>query len=1620
MDLQADGNINVNNTITTNGGDFGGTGVDFTNAANINTGAGSFTSNISGNFTNSGTINTQTFLAVSGGDFTNSGTIDSSGFTSTSVGSFTNTVDGSIWTFGSGFSSTSTTSFFTNAGSIWTTGGSFTSSGTDFNHSGTIDTGTEVPPGGAIEVNHTGTANLEAVMESDGGLITGTVPTVNVNAVNGAILQNGLDIAGDGTTTAGGLVNVAAGDLAGQVTYDVTLTFDDYDSDVTLRGGDTVNPANTSITEGVKFVNTGDIIGPTFEYMRFTGVPAGKNTIFDTTDMTIDTINDFVMNDSIVDGQDTPGVGGIVGDGFAGDFTITNSQFTGIDGEVIDINPTSGTLSTVTFTGNTVDTSTGAVTFRNATSAAIGDSTFDGGGGVDLLTIGSVTVNNNNQFLNGASLFLSSVSSGLVNGNTFDSFAGGVGLLVQDSTLGEISTNTFSSNATGIVVDASTVSQITGNTFTDNTTGISALGDVNIGLMNCNLFTSGTTGISVDADATGTVTASNPASLWGNRYNDPTMTAVNNNSTNITVDARYSWWGDATGPSHDGVVAGAAIEGDVIFEPFYTNEELACAAGAGPVTVRRQTGNVDVVLTDTIANALLVAQAQAYDTGTHEIGLSGGTYDETLADVAYDFDIDDNVTLSGAWTLTDNISFHDDAETADLTLAWSSINGENTGGDHFGLTLNIKGATTVDVAEWTNVGSFITDAEGATNVFSNIITNGNTMIFNEPLILRDNVVLTDQGGGDVIFNDTVDSDGIDNWDLTVNTGGTTLWGGAVGGVSALGRLITGDTGQTQIAADITASGNTMLFNNPVVLTSDAVLTDQGGGNIFFNSTLDSAIGSSWGLTVNTGGSTRFGDAVGGATALGSLTTDAAGETYIAADINTSGGGMTFNDPVILQNDVILTGLNNGNITFNSTVDSVSELFFGLTAATGGDALFGGDVGGNQALTQLTVGAADITAADVLTHGAQSYSATTGGADLGQLESTQAGDITITANTIQLAGAESVGGTITLQPLSGGTLSVSDNDNLGGLEDGFTDIYIGRADLDGAIEVAAAGATFIDPAAIRGDTIDVNGTIVGGDDASITIEGSGDSTTLNADIITTGQNITINDSVSLGTPSTVTLDSTAGGTAADGADVSVTGEVSDSGGSTNLVMDAGTVGEITVNDVITVGSQTYIASVVNLEFHGISVPEVTPTVTLASQEGIIEFDTDTVVSSNGDHVSLGQNPGAVMPTQATIFRGQGDLTFDTNGGDFSMGQNNWLGLENGNLSINTGGGNASIGDLTANSIAVDLDGGSLTFLQRLGNNLPYDTGVALYAEGALQLSEVGSFSLGGAASTGLRLVSEDGPIDVPTGLRRQIFPRPPCTITFDIGDFARRDNIALICPPVRPSESVTDSIINTVTLIRREGRSKGRGGPEKIVAIEFIPDVDILTISQREMLSRMGIYAREFTPQEALTPEAKESLALLIERYLSDVPPGHVEQQMLAASDYKVAVVRMLRGLVEDTIITYQKLYYVEGKPTTGEHLREALQKSLDAYRAQSGAERFEGAAYVGFLEADAEQRPALNILTELHLLFHQIEVMGLSPLERDFAERTLLTEISRAVYGGRRISFEQLKEAIQETWIDVE
>ena len=133
--------------------------------------------------------------------------------------------------------------------------------------------------------------------------------------------------------------------------------------------------------------------------------------------------------------------------------------------------------------------------------------------------------------------------------------------------------------------------------------------------------------------------------------------------------------------------------------------------------------------------------------------------------------------------------------------------------------------------------------------------------------------------------------------LTINVGtGTVTFAGAVGGSKALKSLNVTSTNASGIAINggaVNTEGDQVFLGNTQLGANTTVASSSGG--IGFRGAVDGAKD----LTANLGSSGRlvFNDTVGGTTPLASITVGALGQTYINADITTT-GSQNYNNAVL--------------------------------------------------------------------------------------------------------------------------------------------------------------------------------------------------------------------------------------------------------------------------------------------------------------------------------------------------------------------------------------------------------------------------------------------------------------------------------------------------------------------------------------------------------------------------------------------------------------------------------------------------------------------------------------------------------------------------------------------------
>jgi filamentous hemagglutinin family protein len=311
-------------------------------------------------------------------------------------------------------------------------------------------------------------------------------------------------------------------------------------------------------------------------------------------------------------------------------------------------------------------------------------------------------------------------------------------------------------------------------------------------------------------------------------------------------------------------------------------------------------------------------------------------------------------TLAGNTTITaQSVTFADtldsdaDASLRNLTITAASGMLDFTGPfTSESLTAGAAAVSFAATGQTHSLGNVIINASGPSSGAAIDLNNSpldiSSATFSSPVILTTD--LTINATGDVDFQSTIDSDSNATVrSLTINSPGTTTFGGDIGDTHPLSGLSSSGSGPTDInAAAITVVG-LQAYAGPVSLGANATLE---AASVTFSSTI---AGSSHNLAV--GGNARFDAAVTGIGTLG-----VSGTAAVSADI-TSSGQQTYAGAMTLGSDVTLTGNglslasitgNSHNLTLNSGGGTIAVAgntsgVSSLTIVNSGGATFGGTV-----------------------------------------------------------------------------------------------------------------------------------------------------------------------------------------------------------------------------------------------------------------------------------------------------------------------------------------------------------------------------------------------------------------------------------------------------------------------------------------------------------------------------------------------------------------------------------------------------------------------------------------------------------------------------------------------------
>jgi filamentous hemagglutinin family protein len=1066
-----------------------------------------------------------------------------------------------------------------------------------------------VSSGGFVHIvdgDLTGLSLVGAVSGTDVELQTSGLLTLgsnNVTATAGAIDLTSVGLTGSGTIGAtGGGVTITAGG-----------------GNVTLTGGTLTADAGT-----ISVLNAGTVALGTVDAGGGSVVLGASGSVSQSGTLTAGSLTGLVTGGVVLDQNNAVGtLGGFTAGSLVlndlGGLTITGPVTTtlgGLDirttGALVLDGATVGSAGTLVLVGTSLEQTAGSVT-------AAGASTLDGGaGGIDLASDtnsfgGTVTLQRTGGAVNlhaSGALFVGSLDAvadqpvelvaatnlTLVTGGLLDI---GSADLTLEATAGNLA---ISGNIIANVLDITaggTISLAGNITTTGDQTYAGAVlftGDVTMD--------AGASKIALQGGATGA--GGNLTLVSDNTDADAISTGAAIDSIGqFTVEGNITLGGDVLG-------SGAQLYGGAVVLSAAT---VTLSAGTGNVTFTSTvdgtvSGAQSLVVTtsgitrfDGVVGTGVALGNLTTDGGGSTVlagaGGSGTPFVTTIGNQIYGDPLDPEVTAIESDTLlrgnqvTFNGLFNANGFEIAFQVAQETVFGGGvTGGGRIVLSaldpadsIGLAGAAgdlLISQATLNNLAGFGTIVIGAVDFSGDVQSNN--------VVLPTNLEVRTTAGT-VDFNGTVLSDGTAR-DLTVNAGGLTTFGAAVGntGAGALGTITVG--GNTEIGATSVRSTGAQSYGGNLTVTTgttlagsaidiDGTLTAGANNLTLLADAIDvNAVGVATG-TVRLGGSTA-------ATAIGIATADIAGrldlsQALLNAFANATDlvigrvdgtAGITAN-AFTLTTDTRIES-DSGNVTLNGAVNSAGGSNHDLEIATAGLTTLGGAVGATQALGAFTIeGASRLNGGSVTTTGAQNYE---GAAVFGAAT-------TLTGPTVAFGGS-----------------------------------------VDGAFALTVNAATTNFGGAVGA------GTAL----ASLTTNAAG-TTTLGGDVSTTGAQ-TYNDAVALGanavlTGSRVTLAGTVNGARTLQIDAAGGVTLGDTVALTSLLVNGPTT--IGGTEVSTTGVQRYNGTVT------LTAGATTLVGSALTFSSTVNGTTDLVLQSNGT-TTFGGNVGGTTALRSIDSQGDGDV------------------------------------------------------------------------------------------------------------------------------------------------------------------------------------------------------------------------------------------------------------------------------------------------------------------------------------------------------------------------------------------
>ncbi len=903
-------------------------------------------------------------------------------------------------------------------------------------------------------------------------------------------------------------------------------------------------------------------------------------------------------------------------------------------------------------------------------------------------------------------------------------------------------------------------------------------------------------------------------------------------------------------------------------------------------------------------------------------------------------------------------------------------------GSHL-LMLNTGGQTVFNqtVGSTTALLQVITDGAGMTLLNGKSVVTTGAQSYGDAVQLGTGVALTSQNtagdGGAITFAQKVDGP----YALRLNTSGNIVLGGAIGESAPLLSLRTDGGGLMLLNARRITTTGFQTYNNAVRLGAGTTLTSlntaANGGAITFNNTLDGAQA----LSVNTGNTTLFNGAVGGAAPLASLATDAGGTTIFAGGSVQTSGAQVYGDTVQLQTAATLTSTK-GGVAFGGTLDGA----FALTLDASGEARFGGLVGGTTPLVSVevvnTAGTTVFGGGGVTTTGFQRYgNAATLGADTTLASGNTANDngaITF-GNTVDGARALTLntsGQTVFNAPVGSRTPLLSLTTDA----PGSTVFNAGTVQTTGA-------QTYNDPAtlsAARSVFVSSGGTLT----FNQAVDAAGSANALELD---TPQGSIFNGNIGAGAPVSELLVN--GAMTFAGENLITSGNQHYAGGftanasttgATRLVSNSGT---LRFDEAVAGGGSLYlrgnriavqsdITSDGDLSLNTVN-GALTPLLLLngnnyTSRAGSVLFNTQ------------GTTPNVADGSATIVLANTGTVTL--RGANFTMGYLQKL-FALGALDIEVGRGVATVGDVSARD-SINIAAAEVDLLARpmglpAAGGRPND-GLNFVADnsinfGAAQLRFVG------AENPAANFVTTTGNIIIQRVGGVSLFRDPAVDSEFlTTADF-RTENFELVSNPLQPVGGGSQALDTAAAL---------SGALPDQKPIDLAVDITI-SASQMEELKKLGIHPRLAQRSERISNASKRELfAQLVDGQDPDnygrLQPIKGGVSRLEPSDYVVVVDRMGEREVQSILSSFEGLYGKDKEKVP--QIGGAYQTAFNDYTVEK--QTADPAGFAPYLEANPGKHPAVNSATRgFDDLFGHIEHLGLTDKEVTKSEEHIASDL---------------------------